>query len=458
MSTDKMSSLYKRILKGASVMSGGTLLSRLLGFIRDVIFARFFGTAAGADAFMVAFRLPNMLRDLIGEGAANSSFIPVMSEYKNQKPQELTAFLQATFSWAVIVLTAVTIVGILIAPLIVRLIAPGFLAETGKMTLTIVLTQIMFPYLIFIGLTAFLSAIQLVFGSFMMPAIGPCILNIVLIISTLMAVVWMKEPIYGLAIGVLVGGILQCWFQWIGVKRYGFSLTWAKNLFHPGALQVGRLILPRLLGSAVYQMNLFVDMICASFVTIVGAGGVSALYYATRIEQLPIGVFGVALVSATLPSLSAQVSAGDQKAFVKTLKFSLRNIFVVMLPISVILFFFSEPIIRIIFQRGAFDAHSTAMASSALRFSALGLMGYGGVKILVSAFHALQDTKTPVKVAIVSLVVNAVLNVILMFPLKIAGIALSSAIASYISLILLWFLLQKKLIAQSTKMDKNNDA
>lgn len=418
-------------------MSAGTLLSRFLGFIRDIIFARFFGTAAGADAFVVAFRLPNMFRDLIGEGAANSSFIPVMTEYQNKKPAELKEFLNVVFAWAVIILTGITVAGIVLAPLVMRLIAPGFTAEPGKMQLAVALTQIMFPYLIFIGLTAFFSAIQFTYGSFLMPALGPCLLNIVLIGSTVAAVFWMKEPVYGLAAGVLVGGLLQFWFQWVPLKKHGVVFARPLGLKHPGASQIGKLILPRLFGSAVYQLNIFVDTICASLVSIVGPGGISAIYYAMRIEQLPMGVFAVALASAALPTLSVHALAQDKAKFRDVLVFTLKNIFFVMLPMTIILVMLAEPIVRVIFQRGAFDVYSTSIASSALMCFALGLMGYGGVKILVSAFHALQDTKTPVKVALVSLGVNAVLNVVLMFPLKVAGIALASAISSVVSVSLL---------------------
>ncbi len=442
MSTDKNTHHSSgRLLRSTSIMSGGTLLSRFLGFIRDIIFARFFGTAAGADAFVVAFRLPNMFRDLIGEGAANSSFIPVMTEYKNKKPLELKEFLNVVFAWAVIILTGITVAGILLAPLVVRLIAPGFVAEPGKMELAVVLTQIMFPYLIFIGLTAFFSAIQFTYGSFMMPALGPCLLNIVLIVSTVMAVFWMKEPVYGLAAGVLVGGILQFLFQWVPLKKHGVVFARPVALQHAGAAQIGKLILPRLFGSAVYQLNIFVDTICASLVSVVGPGGISAIYYAMRIEQLPMGVFGVALASAALPTLSVHAVAQDREKFRDVLVFTLKNIFFVMLPMTVILVLLAEPVVRVIFQRGAFDAYSTSIASSALACFALGLMGYGGVKILVSAFHALQDTKTPVKIALVSLVVNAGLNVVLMFPLKVAGIALASAISSVVSISLLFHLL-----------------
>ncbi len=425
------------LLRSTSIMSGGTLLSRLLGFGRDMLFARFFGTASGADAFVVAFRLPNMFRDLIGEGAANSAFIPVLTEYKAKRPAELKVFLDVVFAWGVMILAGITVAGIVLAPLVVRLIAPGFAHEPGKMGLAVALTQIMFPYLVFIGLTAFFSAIQFTYGSFVMPALGPCLLNVALIISTVASVFWLRQPLYGLAAGVLAGGALQLWFQWVPLKKHGVSFARPVSLNHAGARQVGRLILPRLFGSAVYQLNIFVDTICASLVNVVGPGGISAIYYAMRIEQLPMGVFAVALASAVLPRLSQEALLTDKAQFKGTLVAALRNIFFIMLPMTVTLALLAEPLVRVVFQRGAFDAYSTAVTASALRCFALGLAGYGGVKILVSAFHSLQDTRTPVTIALVSLMVNALLNVVLMFPLGISGIALASAAASVVSVTLL---------------------
>ena len=446
MSIDNKSHPHSRsILRPTSIMSAGTLLSRVLGFVRDMLFARFFGTAAGADAFVVAFRLPNMFRDLVGEGAANSSFIPVMTEYRAKRPQDLKSLMDAVLAWAVIILVGITVAGIVLAPLVVRLIAPGFAHDSDKMTLAVTLTRIMFPYLVFIGLTAFFSAIQFTYGSFLMPALGPCLLNIVLIASTLMSVVFLKQPLYGLAAGVLIGGALQMWFQWVPLVKHGVVFSRPITLRHNGAGQVGRLILPRFFGSAVYQLNIFVDTICASLVSIVGPGGISAIYYAMRVEQLPMGVFGVALASAVLPRLSHEALADDKEMFKTTLVFALKNIFFIMMPMTIFLGLLAEPIVRLIFQRGAFDAYSTAVTAGALTCFGLGLMGYGGVKILVSAFHSLQDTKTPVKVALVSLTVNAMLNVILMFPLKVPGIALASAVSSVVSITLLVRFLTAKL-------------
>jgi putative peptidoglycan lipid II flippase len=447
MSTDKIERLHslKGILRSTSMMSLGTLASRVLGFVRDIIFARFFGTAAGADAFVVAFRLPNLFRDMIGEGAANSSFVPVMTEYKDKRPAELAEFLNAAVAWAFIILCLISLVGIVFAPAMVRVIAPGFVEEPGKMATTAALTRLMFPYLLLIGLTALFAAVQFTYGAFTMPAFGPCLLNVALIVSTLVAVCWMKEPVYGLALGVIIGGMLQLYFQWRPLRHHGVVLKWPLTLDHPGAAQVGRLILPRLVGSAVYQLNIFVDTICASLTSIVGAGGISAIYYANRIVLFPMGVFGVALAAATLPAFARHVVADNKEELRRTIVFALQNIFFVMLPTTVFLCLLAGPLTRVIFERGAFTAESTQITSSVLFFFSLGLMGYGGVKILASAFHAMQDTRTPVKVALLCLAVNVSLNLILMFPMKLSGIALASAVASIVNVGTLFLLLERRL-------------
>lgn len=447
MSTDKIDHIHslKGILRSTSMMSLGTLASRILGFVRDIIFAQFFGTAAGADAFVLAFRLPNLFRDLIGEGAANSSFVPVMTEYKDKKPAELAEFLNTVLAWAFIILSTVTLLAIVFAPAVVRVIAPGFLEDPGKFETTVALTRIMFPYLIFIGLTALFSSIQFTYGAFVMPAFGPCLLNIALIVSTLVAVFVMKQPVYGLAIGVIIGGIMQLYFQWRPLRHHGVVFARPVTLNHPGARQIGKLLVPRIVGSAVYQINIFVDTICASLTSIVGAGGISAIYYANRIVLFPMGIFGVALAAATLPAFARHAVADNKEELRRTIVFALENIFFVMLPTTIFLCLLSEPITRVVFQRGAFNAESTMVTSSVLFFFSLGLMGYGGVKILSSAFHAMQDTRTPVKVAVVSLIVNALLDVILMFPMKLSGIALASAIASLVNLTALFIILEQRI-------------
>jgi len=434
------------LLRSTSIISVGTLASRVLGFVRDVILAKFFGTGFQADAFFVAFKIPNLFRDFVGEGAANSAVVPVFSEYLVQKERrEFWRFVSVILALALMCLILLTSLGILLSPYIVRLMAPGFMAHPGKLAMTVQLTRIMFPYLILIGLTAYSMALLYSFRLFTVPAFSPCLLNIAMIISALVSSRFLKEPVYGLAIGVLTGGFLQLLVQLGPMLKLGVKIYNPLPLNHPAAVRVGRLLLPRLVGAGVYQLNIFIDTFCASLSSIVGAGGISAIYYANRIIQFPMGVFGVALASATLPTLSGLAAQNNLSQLKKTLVFTLESIFFVMIPFSVMLMLLAHPIIRILFERGEFTAYSTTISSWALLFYSIGLFSFGGTKILVTAFYALQDTKTPVKIAVVCLVINTVLNFGLMIPLKVGGIALASSVAALVDFIWLFYCLDKRL-------------
>ncbi|HOY08929.1 MAG TPA: murein biosynthesis integral membrane protein MurJ [Candidatus Omnitrophota bacterium] len=434
------------LIKSTSIISVGTLASRVLGFVRDVILARFFGTGFQADAFFVAFKIPNLFRDFVGEGAANAAVVPVFSEYLIQKNrEEFWHFVSVILALALISLTSLTLLGILLAPHIVRLLAPGFMAHPEKLALTIHLTKIMFPYLILIGLTAYSMAVLYAFRSFAVPAFSPCLLNIAIIISALLSSRFLTEPVYGLAAGVLIGGLLQLVMQIRPMLKTGIKIYKPLPLNHPAAIRVGHLLLPRVIGAGVYQLNIFIDTFCASLSTIVGAGGISAIYYSNRIIQFPMGIFGFALASAMLPTLSSLATQNNLAQLKKTLVFILENIFFVMVPFSVVLMLLANPIIRILFQRGEFNQYSTTITSWALLFYAIGLFSFGGIKILVTAFYALQDTKTPVKIAAVCLVINAALNIVLMIPLKVGGIALASSVSASIDFIWLFYCLNKRL-------------
>lgn len=447
MSTNKYSKhdTNTGIVKTTSVLSLGTLVSRVLGFVRDILLAKFLGTTFRADAFFVAFRIPNLFRDILGEGGMNSSVVPVISEYAQKDKKELVNFLSAVFVFVFIALSTITILGIAFAPWVVRLIAPGFIVDPQKLELTIQLTRWMFPYLILIGLTAYGMAILFTFRYFSVPAFSPCLLNLSIIASIFIAVKFSLDPVFSLAVGVLVGGVLQLAVHIFPIVKRGVWFHRPTTLNHPGVRKVGRLLLPRLFGSAVYQMSVFVDTFCASLSYIVGTGGISAIYYSNRILQFPMSIFGVALASAILPTLSGFSARGHYEEFKHTLTFALKSIFFVMLPTSVFLVLFSTPIIRIFFERGEFDAYSTAITSQALLFFALGLFWFSGVKVLVTAFHSLQDTVTPAKTAALCLAVNVALNFILMGPLKIGGIALASSIASGVNFFILFIMLNDRL-------------
>lgn len=437
---------HRSLIRSTSIISMGTLSSRILGFIRDIILAKLLGTGFRADAFFVASKIPNLFRDLVGEGATNAAIVPVLAEYKQKEDKEqFWSFVSVVLTLAFMVLSVITILGIIFAEGVVRIIAPGFSDDPGKIALTVTLTKVMFPYLILIGLTSYSMSILYTFRSFAVPAFTPCLLNIAVIASAFIASRTMREPVFGLALGVLAGGVLQLAFQWPATKKTGFVWKRPKSLSHPGAKKIGRLLIPRMIGSGVYQLSVLIDTFCASLSSIVGAGGISAIYYANRIIQFPMGIFSVAMASALLPTLSSMSSKKDIPGIRKTLIFFLENILYVMCPTTMMLLFLSEPIIRVLFQRGEFGVYSVDITTMALTFSSLGLFGFGGIKILVTAFHSLQDTKTPVKVAGICLLVNVALNFLLMGPLKIGGIALASSLAGTLDFLLLFYVMNRRL-------------
>ncbi len=448
MSIDKSQAphAHKTLLKSSGLVSLGVLASRILGFIRDVVIAHFFGTGLMAEAFFVAQRIPNLLRDLVGEGAANAAIVPVLAQYDHQKSKkEWQELINVVMAWGVIILGVITIIGMIAAPWIVRLIAPGFSDDAVKLQLTIDLTRIMFPYLILIALTAFQVGILYSLQSYLVPAFGPCLLNIAMIASAWVTCLFSWHLAYTLSVSVLIGGLWQFFAQWAALRTKGVHWQKPLTLKHAGAKKILALMLPRLWGSGVYQINIMVDTFCASLTAIVGTGGVAALYYATRIIQFPLGLFAYALSSVSLPALSKLAAGGDMKQFKATLYFSLRNLMMVLIPCAIGFMLLAPWIIKLVFERGAFDPSSTAITSQVLFYSALGLPFYGASRILASACYALQDTKTPVKSATVCLVINIVLNMLLMPLLKVGGIALASSISSAANTWMLWIYLSKKL-------------
>lgn len=439
----------KSILKSASIISLATLCSRLLGFVRDIVIAAFFGTGAVSEAFFVAFRIPNLLRHLVGEGAANSAFVPVFCEYWIKEEKKNFWDLVGNAFWIIlIILSGISLLGILFSRPLVGLIAPGFLKEPAKYLLTVKLTKILFPYLLLIGLTAYIMGLLHTFKSFATPAFGPCLLNISMIASILIAYRIMPDPIFGLALGVLFGGIFQIGIQIPSLFKQGFRpgfLRIRPDFSQPGMKKINRLLIPRIFGAAVYQLNVLIDTILASFSFIVGQGAVAAIYYANRLIQFPLALFGIALSSAVLPTLSRHAAVQDLDSLKSTLRFSLRAVYFLMLPASLGLIMLTQPIIKVLFQRGSFDYYSVQICSSALFFYAMGLVFYGGVNILTSGFYSLQDTRTPVVIASLALLLNLILNIILMFPLKVGGLALASSLSAVFNFTLLYLSLKKRI-------------
>lgn len=435
-------STNKSIAKSASVIGIATFCSRILGFLRDVVIARLFGVLSLAQAFVIAFKIPNLFRDLLGEGAGNAAFVPVFSEYKVKHTQEeFWELANVVLNLLLVVASAITLLGIIFSPWIVRLIAPGFIADPEKLATTIRLNRIIFPYIILISLAAYSMGLLNSLKHFAVPAFAPCLLNISIIVFALI----FGEGIRGLALGVLVGGVLQLAVQIPILYKKGFRLKKPKTYRHPAAKAIGLLMLPRLLSSCIYQLNNFVDSIFGSLSWIVGEGGVAILYFSYRLILFPLGIFSTSLSQAILPTFSTQALEDTQDKLKETLSFGLRATFFVLIPASLGFMVLAKPIITTLFQGGRFDAYSANVTASALFFYSIGLFAYGSTRILQSCFFALKDTVTPTKISFLALISNIILNSVLMFPMKIAGLALATSISGIISFFILFSLLRKRL-------------
>ncbi|TFG91994.1 MAG: murein biosynthesis integral membrane protein MurJ [Syntrophobacterales bacterium] len=431
-----------RVVKAAGVVGLATLLSRVFGFIRDVVVAGFFGAGLATDAFFVAFRIPNLLRRLFAEGSLTIAFIPVFTEYLKKKSREEALELASiAFTLLSIVLALVSVAGILLSPWIVMVMAPGFTDVPDKYALTVFLTRLMFPYIFFISLVALCMGILNSLRHFAAPALAPVILNVCMIASVFALRGFFADPILSLAVGVMAGGILQLVMQFPFLLKVGVRLKPNFRFSHPGIKRIERLMLPAVFGAAVYQVNIFIGTILASLLP---EGSVSYLYYADRVVELPLGVFAIAVGTAALPSFSEQAAEEDYERLKRTISFSLRLILFVTIPAMVALIILRVPIISVLFQRGQFDAASTVFTAQALLYYAVGLWAFSCIRVVVSAFYALQDTKTPVKIAVVALLVNVVMSVALMFPMRHSGLALATSIASAVNIVVLTVLLGRR--------------
>lgn len=435
-------STNKSIVQSASLIGFATFCSRLLGFLRDVVIARLFGVYVYAQAFVIAFRIPNLLRDLVGEGAANAAFVPVFSEYTVRHTQkEFWELANVVLNLLLVILTGITILGIIFSPLIVRLIAPGFISDPHKLETTIKLTRIIFPYILLISLVAYSMGILNSLKHFAVPAFAPCLLNISIIVFALL----FSEGIKGLALGVLVGGVLQLLVQIPVLYKKGFRLRPFRHFKHPAAGTIGKLMLPRLVSSGIYQLNNFVDSIFGSLAWIVGTGGVAVLYFAYRLIQFPLGIFSTALAQAILPTLSTQALEDNYDNLKNTLSFGLRITFFLIIPASIGFMVLSKSIISTLFGGGRFDVYSIDTTAAVLFFYSIGLSGYAATRILRSCFFGLKDTLTPTKVSFFALILNIILNFILMFPLKLKGLALATSISGISTSLILFFILKNRL-------------
>lgn len=418
-----------------------TLLSRILGFARDMVIAWFFGAGMISDAFFVAFRLPNLFRRLFGEGSLTIAFIPVFSAHLTTRGKpEAFAMARSALRVLSILLTVGVIVGIIAAPLIIRVIAPGF--HGLQFSLTTALTRMMFPYIFLICLVALCMGILNALGHFAAPALAPVLLNLSIIISVFLLSPHMAEPVFSLAIGVLAGGLLQLVLQVPFLIQKEFYFWHPAPLSHPALGRVGRLMLPSIFGSAVYQISILIGTLLASFLP---EGSVSYLYYADRVVQFPLGIFAVSLSVAVLPGLSRQAAGNDMAGLKDTFAYAVKLVFFITIPATVGLIVLRRPIVDLLFQRGAFDSQSAAMTANALLCFAVGLCAFSAVRIVVSLFYALGDARTPVRIALVSITANIILGLGLMGPLGHAGLALATSLSSLLNVGLLMRAMRTKI-------------
>jgi putative peptidoglycan lipid II flippase len=433
----------KRLLKSTFAVAAPTVLSRILGYLRDMIQAFFLGTGTGADAFTIAYIIPNLLRRLTGEGTMTAAFVPVFTQIKEEKSKEkLWRFANTFFFDLTLIMAILAVCGIIFSPMLVKIIAPGFKQIPGKWALTVVLTRIMFPYIFLISLAALAMAILNSFHKFAVPAFTPVLFNLAIICLAVIFARNMEEPAYVFAIGVVVGGLFQFAFQLPFLWKRGMRFKFGLSFSHPAIRKVGALMVPGIFGIGITQINLAVSRVIASLLE---EGSVSSLYYATRVRELTLGLFAIALSIALLPTFSEQAAHRDIEGMKKTLIFSFKLIFLVTLPAMVGLLILNRQIVTVLFQRGLFGDQSTTVTASCLLFFSMGLPFISAVKILAPAFFSLKDTKTPVIAAFFVMIVYLSLSFVLMNPLRVGGIALALSVAEAFNFFLLFLFLERKI-------------
>ncbi len=427
-------------LKNVIVISGSTALSRIFGLIRDVAIAHLFGASRAYDAYLIAFMIPHLLRRLLAEGALSSAFIPIFTErITKDGPDSAHRFANTVFTAALIFFPGLAALGILFAPLYVPFFADGFSAE--QLDLTIRLTQITFPFIALVGLAAIVMGVLNSYERFFAPAFAPVLFNIGVILSAFALLSFFTEPIYALAVGVLVGGLGQLLFQIPYLKdtwRYRPQL----DLRDEGLHKLLKLMLPSVVGLAIFQINSIVDNKLASHLA---EGSISALQYAIRLFQLPLGLFVVSVGSVILPKLAAQAAQKDAQSFAQTLRESAKFSLFILLPATAGLFALAQPIIQVLFEHGNFTSEDTQLTVYALINYLPGLIGYGIAYLLTRAFYALQDTRTPLLVGAVTVALNVILDYALVGPMGVGGLALATSVAGIANALVLLFVLQRRL-------------
>ncbi len=439
-----------KLLKSTATVGSATILSRILGFVRDVVLARMFGASGETDAFFLAFRIPNFMRRLFAEGSFSLAFVPVLSEYKaNGDRQALRDLIDHVTGTLAAILLVITSIGIFAAPLVLSIFAPGWLVDDRpEFNLSAGMLRITFPYIMLISLTALSGGILNTFERFLIPALTPVLLNISLIAAALLLAEHLELPVTALAWGVLVAGFAQLLLQVPALMRLGLMPRPRWGWRHSGVRRIMKLMIPTLFGSSVAQVNLLFDSIIATFLV---TGSVSWLYYSDRLLEFPLGVLGIALATVILPNLSQKHAKASKAEFSATLDWALRLALIITVPAAVGLVILAGPILITLFQYDAFMPDDVRMSTYSLIAYSAGLPAFIAVKVLAPGYYARQDTTTPVKIAIAAMVTNMVLNLIFVglllnneFEGPHAGLALASSVAAYLNAILLYRGLRKR--------------
>ena len=427
--------MSRQLFKSTAIVGSMTLISRILGFVRDMLIARIFGVDLATDAFFVAFKIPNFLRRLFAEGAFAHAFVPVLADYKEQGSKAaLKLFVDRTAGTLALILMLLTVVGIITAPVLILLLAPGFSWQGTQHDLAVLMLQITFPYLLFIGLVAFAGGILNAHNKFAIPALTPVFLNICMIAAAIWLAPLMDEPVMALAWGVFIAGVVQLLFQVPALMHLGLMPRFRLGFDDPGVKKLIGLVLPAIFSVSITQINLLLDTLIASFLTV---GSVSWLYYSDRLVEFPLGILGLALGTVILPSLAKNLAEEDAAAFSNSLDWGLRLVLLVGMPATIGLLLLAEPMLSTLFQYNEFSVSDVHYAGMSLRAYSIGLLGYILIKVLVPGFTSRQDMKTPVRYGVYAMIVSLVLNVVLVFPLAHAGLALATSLGAFFNAALL---------------------
>jgi len=423
-----------------------TLLSRVFGLIRDVVIATLFGARDHTDAFFIAFKIPNYFRRLFAEGGFSQAFVPVLTEVKTkQSEEEVRELLNYVCGTLAAVLFLITLAGILAAPVFILVFASGFTTTEGKFDLAVDMLRITFPYLFLISLTAMAGGVLNTYQRFTVPAFTPVLLNLSLIACAIWLAPHLDRPVVALAWGVLFAGIIQLLFQLPFLLKLRLIPKPRLNWQHAGVSKIIRLMIPTLFAGSVAQINIMIDMMIASWLV---SGSISWLYYSDRLMEFPLGVFGIAIATVILPNLSEKHANGSSDHFSHTLDWALRWVLVIGLPATLGLIILATPLLATIFQYGEFSASDVDMAGRSLVCYAIGLMGLILIKVLSAGFFSRQDTRTPVRIGLIAMACNLILNIILVFPLAHAGLALATSLAALTNASLLYYYLRKENVLQ----------